>query len=103
VTVSGTLTSTGVFTASSTSTLAGDITFSSATPNVAINNTETLSVTDGTNTLFSLADGGAAGNGTFSGDLTVSGGDFTGSNSEALDIGETTDNEIQLTWGGAAP
>lgn len=47
--------------------------------------------------------GGAASLGatTVTGDLTVTGGDITGSNGEKLDIGEATDNAFTLTRGSA--
>jgi len=57
--------------------IGADITFDATTPNVAINNGESLTITDGTNTLFTLADAGTTGNLTLSGDLTISGDDLT--------------------------
>ncbi|MEK7595716.1 MAG: MerR family transcriptional regulator, partial [Patescibacteria group bacterium] len=44
-----------------TSDFGGDITFSASTPSIAITNTETLTITDGTNTLLSVADNGTSG------------------------------------------
>src|SRR4030065_225189 len=35
-----------------------------------------------------------------SGDLSLTGGDITGANSEAIDIGEATNDEIQFSLGG---
>ncbi|MBI4280888.1 S-layer family protein [Candidatus Uhrbacteria bacterium] len=37
---------------------------------------------------------------TSAGDMTIAGGDLTGANSEAIDLGEATNNEIQFTIGG---
>ena len=53
--------------------LTRDLSFTATTPNIAITNTETLTITDGTNTLFSLADGGTAGNLSGIGNFTASG------------------------------
>jgi hypothetical protein len=55
------------------SDLGGDIAFSAATPTLAISDAETLTITDGTNNLFTLADGGTAGNATITGSLVVTG------------------------------
>jgi hypothetical protein len=53
--------------------LTRDISFSASTPSIAITNNETLTITDGTNTLLSLADGGTSGNLSGIGTLTTSG------------------------------
>ncbi len=57
--------------------IGADITFDAATPTIVITNGETFAITDGTNTLFSLADAGTTGNLTLSGDLAVNGDNIT--------------------------
>ena len=50
-----------------------DISFTASTPSIALTNAETLTITDGTNTLFSLADAGTVGNLSGIGTLTAAG------------------------------
>ncbi|NQV89026.1 MAG: hypothetical protein HQ488_01765 [Parcubacteria group bacterium] len=57
--------------------IGADITFNAATPTIVITNGETFAITDGTNTLFSLVDGGTGGNLILTGDLTIAGDDLT--------------------------
>ncbi|OGM63284.1 hypothetical protein A3A76_04530, partial [Candidatus Woesebacteria bacterium RIFCSPLOWO2_01_FULL_39_23] len=76
-----------------------ELAFTSTTPNVAVADTGTLTFTDGTNTLLTLADNSNAGDVTSTGDIQVGGGDLT--------TDETTFNLINATAttlniGGAA-
>ncbi|MBI4599278.1 hypothetical protein HY734_03740 [Candidatus Uhrbacteria bacterium] len=91
------------------SNLGGDITLSGATPDFIISNLESLRVTDGTNTLLTIADAGTTGNVTVSGDLTVSGDDlFMGTNTAGfLLVADGTNfnpvamtGDISMTGGG---
>ncbi len=54
-----------------------DLAFVDTSPTVTIGGGGTITFTDGTNTLFSIADAGTTGNATTTGNLAVSGGDIT--------------------------
>src|SRR3989344_4922326 len=82
-----------------------DINFADTSPTLVIANTGTLTVTDGTNTLFSIADDTSEGDVTVTGDLAVNGAtsaDITSSNTVAslFDATVTTLNigAVAATW-----
>ena len=78
-----------------------DIAFTDTSPTITIGNTGTLTITDGTNTLFSIADDTAEGDVTITGDLAVNGAtsaDITSTTTTATILNTTV---TTLSIGGA--
>ena len=74
-----------------TLTISDDITFDASSPNIAITNGETLTITDGTTTLLSLVDDGTTGNMTITGDININENTTLGNaNSDTLTINAGT-------------
>ncbi|KKR50749.1 MAG: hypothetical protein UT84_C0007G0020, partial [Candidatus Curtissbacteria bacterium GW2011_GWA1_40_16] len=66
-----------------------DLSFTDTTPTITIGNTGTLTISDGTNTLLTLADNSNAGDLGITGDLTVSGGDIVLGTTSIFSGGDT--------------
>jgi hypothetical protein len=86
--------------AGSTIAFADDLSWTTATPTLAIANGEVMTITDGTNTLFTLTDAGTTGNLAISGDTTVNGNTTLGN---ATTDTTTINGATTISSGGNTP
>jgi len=79
-----------------------DIDFNSTTPTLAMDDTGSLVITDGTNTLLTLTDSSDLGNLTITGDLAVNGDDITADGALTIQVaGSGSISRLQIGVGGA--